>query len=87
MNIAVDPLVNCMIPVDAGTGGGGGTTDAGTGGGAGGNTGTSTLPSVGPMNTTEQPNAKVGCGCNSPAELAAPLLALALLLGTRRRRA
>ena len=78
--LAVDPLVNCMLPVDAGTGGGSGS-DAGTGG----STGTTTLPSVGSGNTTEQPNAKVGCGCTSPADFAAPLLGLMLLLSRRRR--
>lgn len=85
VTLAVDPLVNCMIPVDAGTGGGGGTTDAGTGGG-GGNTGTTTLPSVGANSTTTQPNAKVGCGCATPADFGAPLMGLLLLLATRRRR-
>lgn len=88
VTLTVDPLVNCMIPVDAGTGGGGGT-GGGAGGGAGGgggNTGTTTLPSVGPGNTTEQANAKVGCGCATPADFAAPLLGLVLMLGARRRR-
>lgn len=85
VSLAIDPLVNCMLPVDAGTGGGGGSMDAGTGGG-GGNTGTTTLPSVGPGSTTEQPNAKVGCGCATPADFAAPLLGLMVLLSRRRRR-
>lgn len=85
LNLTIDPLVNCVIPVDAGTGGGSGD-DAGTGGGAGGNTGTTTLLSVGAGNTTQQPEVKTGCGCSSPADLAAPLMALVLLLGTRRRR-
>lgn len=83
--LAVDPLVNCMLPVDAGTGGGGGGNDAGTGGG-GGNTGTTTFPSVGPGSTTEQPQAKVGCGCATPADFAAPLFGLMVLLSRRRRR-
>ncbi len=82
--LAIDPLVNCMLPMDAGTGGGGGN-DAGTGGG-GGSTQTSTLPSVGPGNATEQPQAKVGCGCATPADFAAPLLGLIALLSRRRRR-
>lgn len=85
VTLTVDPLVNCMLPVDAGTGGGGGGTDAGSGGG-GGNTSTTTVPSVGPGSTTEQPNAKVGCGCSSPADFAAPLMGLMLLFSTRRRR-
>ena len=84
ITFTVDPLVNCMIPVDAGTGGGTGN-DAGTGGG-GGNTGTTTLPAVGPSSTTQQASAKVGCGCASPADFAAPLLGLMLLVGSRRRR-
>ena len=83
ITLTVDPLVNCMIPVDGGTGGGSGS-DAGTGGG-GGNTGTQTLPSVGANSTTEQPNAKVGCGCAGPADFGAPLMGLLLLLATRRR--
>jgi MYXO-CTERM domain-containing protein len=84
VNLTLVPLVNCMIPVDAGTGGGSGG-DAGTGGG-GGNTGTTTLPSVGPGSTAQQPQVKTGCGCSSPADFAAPLMALVLMLGRRRRR-
>lgn len=84
LDLQVDPLVNCMLPVaDAGMGGGAG---GGTGGGTGGSTGTQTLPSVGPMNTTQQPPAATGCGCASPADIGAPLFALALLLLNRRRR-
>jgi hypothetical protein len=84
--VQVEPLVNCMIPVDAGTGGGGGS-DAGTGGGGGGGGGgstmTSTLPSVGANNTVQEPQVKTGCGCASVLDVAMPLFAL---LALRRRR-
>ena len=95
VTVQVFPLVNCMVPPpDAGTGGGaGGGTGGGAGGGTGGGTGggnatgTTTLWSVGMGNTTQQPNARTGCGCASPADLGAPFLALALMvLGARRRR-
>jgi uncharacterized protein (TIGR03382 family) len=87
VTLAVDPLVNCMVPVDGGTGGGAGGGGGATGGGSGGgNTSTTTLPSVGPGSTTEQPTAKVGCGCSGPADFAAPLFGLMVLLSRRRRR-
>ncbi|MFZ5444975.1 MAG: hypothetical protein ACOZQL_33605 [Myxococcota bacterium] len=85
VDVQVTPLVNCMLPVDGGTGGGGGGGGGSTGGG-GGSTGTTTLPSVGANNQTQQAEAKVGCGCATPADLGAPLMALVLMLGARRRR-
>ncbi|MFT3706962.1 MAG: MYXO-CTERM sorting domain-containing protein [Archangium sp.] len=84
VQVTVDPLMNCMIPVDGGTGGGGGMMDAGTGGG-GGSTGTVTLISVGPANTTQQTATKEGCGCTS-VDASVALMALAALGLIRRRK-
>jgi MYXO-CTERM domain-containing protein len=95
VNVQVQPLVNCVIPApaDAGTGGGGGTGGGAggggggsAGGGTGGSTGTQVFQSVGPGSVTQQPTAKVGCGCSTPGDFAAPLLALLALSATRRRR-
>jgi uncharacterized protein (TIGR03382 family) len=85
VTVEVDPLVNCMVPsADGGMGGGAGGGGGGTGGGSG--TTTQTLPSVGANSTTEQPNAKTGCGCTSPADFGAPLMALVMVMVGRRRR-
>jgi MYXO-CTERM domain-containing protein len=86
--LTVDPLVNCMVPVDGGTGGGGGMGGGGgaTGGGGGGNTGTILLPAVGPNSTTQQAGAKTGCGCTT-VDASMALMALAALGFLRRRRA
>jgi hypothetical protein len=83
VNVTVEPLVNCMLPVaDAGAGGGGGGgDDAGTGGGSGG---TTTIPAVGENNTTSQTPAPVGCGCSAGA-LPGTGLALLALVARRRR--
>jgi len=83
VSVQVEPLVNCMVPVDAGTGGGGGT-GGGAGGGGGGNTGTVTLVSVGANSTTQQAGFKEGCGCTS-IEGAGAVLGLLALLSRRRR--
>ncbi len=90
VNVTVDPLVNCMVPVaDAGSGGGTGGGSA-TGGGAGGGGGsgqmTEIIPGVGPGSTTEQPVVKTGCGCASPVDVAVPALALLALARSLRRR-
>ncbi|MBL9036891.1 MAG: hypothetical protein JNG84_00120, partial [Archangium sp.] len=86
VSVTVEPLQNCMLPVDAGTPmpmDGGSTLDAGVPD-AGPSVDTKTVPSLGAGNVTSGKPAATGCGCTS-VDLA-PVLAAAALLFLRRRR-
>lgn len=84
VNVTLEPLMNCMIPTpDGGSGdGGSGTVDVD----AGSPDEVMRVASVGDGNVTRQSAAKTGCGCSSPADIVAPLMALVTMLGVRRRR-